>query len=223
MTKIDLNVGDILENRDSRRAGKQIKVLSITDSAIRVENYRNADNAILNSVGKQYDIKTSRILSDYRVVQSAVQPELMPRPEEESKEVFVFIPDAEVPLTPEEEEEAASLAKDNLESSQMMGDTDFTTARRKANNFDIYREDDLGTPSVFTQIEEDDDEITPEQEADLHEALKSVGYYKLPDKEVIHKDIMDAISDVEEAKGTELDLDLSQVIDLVYETIKVDN
>lgn len=232
MTNINLNVGDILENRETRRKGKQIKVIALNGDSIRVENYRNADNALLNSVGKQYDIKASRILNDYKIVKSSSSedtnpaPVLMPRPEEQEREVILFIPNAEAPLTPEEEEEFASLASENFIDSK--SDAEVSDMSHPQ----MSEKDDLGTPSIFGSSylgsdayagEEDEDSITPEQEADLHEALKSVGYYKLPNKDALIADITKAIEFFENENDEELELDVDTVVELVYEAIKIDD
>lgn len=189
MTTTNLNIGDILENRETRRKGKRVKVITIGNGIVTVENVRNADGAILNSVGKQYDIKESRILDDYRVIHSDHE---------------------DIPMTPEEEEEAASLASDNLRSAQSW-DPYITTIN--GIDFSLQEYIDPG--------QEDEEEITPEQEADLHNALKTVGYYKLPDRAEIVADIQDAIDGIKKEEENEnFDLSLEEIVELVFDYIR---
>lgn len=216
MTDVKLNVGDILENKETRRKGKKIKVLSIDDSTILVENVTNADNAVLNSVGKQYKIKANRIFNDYKVVKSNandVQPKLMPRPEEQPYGVTMIqlSPDAtaedlmdmlsdNTPMTPEEEEEAASLATDYY-----------------ADSYDGWSE---STPNPTSGTDTEDFEITPDQEADLHNALKTVGYYKLPNEKELVDVIQEGIDAVEADEGEEIELTLEEIVSVVLDTIR---
>lgn len=201
MTTTNLNIGDILENRETRRKGKRVKVISIGDGIVTVENVRNADGAILNSVGKQYSIKESRILDDYRVIHTDHE---------------------DIPMTPEEEEEAASLASDNLVDSQSWyeaasveyADTGTTVPwLRLVDTVDNHN----STPQE--EETEDEEEITPEQEADLHNALKTVGYYKLPDRAEIVSDIQDAIDDLKD-ENENFDLSLEETVELVLDYIR---
>ena len=207
MTAINLNIGDILENRETRRKGKRVKVIAIGGGTVTVENVRNADGAILNSVGKQYNIKESRILDDYRVIHSD---------HEDIPETF-----EDIPMTPEEEEEAASLASDNLRSSQSWEDASLV----EHHNVDITAPwvpfvDTVANYNSSPQ-EEDEDEITPEQEADLHNALKTVGYYKLPDRAEIVADIQDAIDGIKkEEKDENFDLSLEETVELIFDYIR---
>lgn len=213
MTTVNLNIGDILENKETRRKGKKIKVLTIDDATVLVENVSNADNAVLNSVGKKYRIKANRILNDYKVVKSNandVQPKLMPRPEEQPYEVTMIqlSPDAtaedlmdmlsdNTPMSPEEEEEAASLS------------TDYYT-----DSYDGWSE---STPNLTSDT---DFEITPDQEADLHNALKTVGYYKLPDEKELVDVIQEGIDAVEADEGKEIELTLEEIVSVVLDTIR---
>lgn len=212
MTAINLNIGDILENRETRRKGKRVKVIAIGGGTVTVENVRNADGAILNSVGKQYNIKESRILDDYRVIHSD---------HEDIPETF-----EDIPMTPEEEEEAASLASDNLRSAQSWDgaslvehhNVDITAPRPPYPPFAVVISDHNSTPQ---EEEEDEDEITPEQEADLHNALKTVGYYKLPDRAEIVADIQDAIDGIKkEEKDENFDLSLEETVELIFDYIR---
>lgn len=205
MTTTKINIGDILENRETRRKGKRVKVIAIGGGTVTVENVRNADGAILNSVGKQYNIKESRILDDYRVIHSDHE---------------------DIPMTPEEEEEAASLVSDNLRSAQSFDEptivenhyTSITAPRppwlRLSDTVANYN----STPQEET---EDEEEITPEQEADLHNALKIVGYYKLPDRAEIVADIQDAIDGIKKEEENEnFDLSLEETVELVLDYIR---
>lgn len=232
MTTVNLNVGDILENKETRRKGKKVKVLSIDEATVLVENVSNADNAVLNSVGKKYKIKANRILNDYKVVDSFadawrkannlenrtedVEPVLMPRPEEQPYEVTMIqlSPDAtaedlmdmlsdNVPMTPEEEEEAASLAVDN---------------HADANDGWAELAPQYIPQRIYT--EDDDSELTPDQEADLHNALKSVGYYKLPDEKELADVIQEGIDAVEDDEGEEIELTLEEIVSVVLDTIR---
>ena len=200
MTTTKINIGDILENRETRRKGKRVKVIAIGGGTVTVENVRNADGAILNSVGKQYNIKESRILDDYRVIHSDHE---------------------DIPMTPEEEEEAASLASDNLRSAQSWDGASLVE----------HHDVDITVPWVpfvdtvanynSSPQEEDEDEITPEQEADLHNALKTVGYYKLPDRAEIVADIQDAIDGIKkEEKNENFDLSLEETVELIFDYIR---
>lgn len=229
MTTVNLNVGDILENKETRRKGKKIKVLSIDEATVLVENVSNADNAVLNSVGKQYKIKASRILNDYKVVDSFadawrkannlenrtedVEPILMPRPEEQPYQMTMIqlSPDAtaedlmdmlsdNAPMTPEEEEAVASL------------NTDYY-----ADSYDGWSEP---TPNPAFNTDPDDFEITPDQEADLHNALKTVGYYKLPDEKELVDVIQEGIDAVEADEGEEIELTLEEIVSVVLDTIR---
>lgn len=209
MTAINLNIGDILENRETRRKGKRVKVIAIGGGTVTVENVRNADGAILNSVGKQYNIKESRILDDYRVIHSD---------HEDIPETF-----EDIPMTPEEEEEAASLASDNLRSSQSWEDASLV----EHHDTDITAPwvpfvDTVANYNSSPQEEiEDEEEITPEQEADLHNALKTVGYYKLPDRAEIVADIQDAIDGIrKEEKNENFDLSLEETVELIFDYIR---
>lgn len=203
MTAINLNIGDILENRETRRKGKRVKVIAIGGGTVTVENVRNADGAILNSVGKQYNIKESRILDDYRVIHT----------DHEDIE--------DIPMTPEEEEEAASLVSDNLRSSQSLDEASLV----EHHNTDITAPwvpfvDTVANYNSSPQ-EDDEDEITPEQEADLHNALKTVGYYKLPDRAEIVADIQDAIDGIKKEEENEnFDLSLEETVELVFDYIR---
>lgn len=213
MTTVNLNIGDILENKETRRKGKKVKVLSLDEATVLVENVSNADNAVLNSVGKKYKIKANRILNDYKVVEpnaNDVQPQLMPRPEEQPYGVTMIqlSPDAtaedlmdmlsdNAPMTPEEEEEATSLATDYY-----------------ADSYDGWSE---STPNLTSDT---DFEITPDQEADLHNALKTVGYYKLPDEKELVDAIQEGIDAVEADEGKEIELTLEEIVSVVLDTIR---
>ena len=204
MTTTNLNIGDILENRETRRKGKRVKVIGIGDGIVTVENVRNADGAILNSVGKQYNIKESRILDDYRVIHS----------DHEDIE--------DIPMTPEEEEEAASLVSDNLRSAQSLDEASLVE-----NHNTVLTSpwppfvNTVANYNSAPQEDEDEEEITPEQEADLHNALKTVGYYKLPDRADIVTDIQDAIDGIKKEEENEnFDLSLEETVELVFDYIR---
>lgn len=208
MTTTKINIGDILENRETRRKGKQVKVIVIGNGIVTVENIRNADGAILNSVGKQYNIKESRILDDYRVIHSD---------HEDIPETF-----EDIPMTPEEEEEAASLASDNLRSAQSLDEASLVE-----NHNTVLTSpwppfvNTVANYNSAPQEDEDEEEITPEQEADLHNALKTVGYYKLPDRAEIVADIQDAIDGIKKEEQNEnFDLSLEETVELVFDYIR---
>ena len=64
-------VGDILGDRDSRRAGREVKVISVDNEFITVETIRNAHSSSVDSVGKSTDIKSDRVSRAYSLVVAA--------------------------------------------------------------------------------------------------------------------------------------------------------
>lgn len=200
MTTTKIHIGDILENRETRRKGKQIKIIDISGgNFVTVENVRNADGAILNSVGKQYTIREDRILDDYRIIYTDY--------------------DEDVPMTPEEEEEAEALASDNLRSAQSLDEASLVE------NHDTVLISPwppfVNTVANYNSApQEDEDVITPEQEADLHNALKTVGYYKLPDRDKIVADVQNAIDGLKKSDDENFDLSLDETVELVFDYIR---
>lgn len=62
---------------------------------------------------------------------------------------------------------------------------------------------------VFSQSvqESEDEELTPEDEATLHEALNTVGYYKMPDETVMVSDISEALQAIQDDEGVTASLE----------------
>lgn len=110
-------VGDILADRDSRRKGREVKVISVDDEFVTVEVIRNAYSSKVDSVGKSTDVAKDRLDRAYTVVRVVEEDEVEP-----------------------EELDAVLAAPED----------------------------------------EDDEPLTPEQESVLEDALKAVGYVKLP-------------------------------------------
>jgi len=190
-----INVGDILESRDSRRKGKMVKVLSITPQYTFVETIRNKDGAIINSVGKTYNIKTDRILDDYRPVQN---PDLIPEIAEDTNGAMPTAKTEDI-LTPADVQEEEAINHDNRQNLY----EDESPSYEYHKNY---------TPkSDFGTSEEEEEPLTEEQVQSLHEALKSAGYYKLPDKGTLTRNITDALAETELEEISDVDM-----IDLVY-------
>lgn len=66
--------------------------------------------------------------------------------------------------------------------------------------------------------ESEDEELTPEDEASLHEALKTVGYYKMPDETAMVSDISEALQSIQDDEGVTVSLE--DITSTVVEYIK---
>lgn len=87
-----VEVGDILADRDSRRKGREVKVVAVDDVYVTVEVVRDAYSAKVSSVGNQTLVGIDRLDRAYTIVSTA---------EEASQEPFED--DDDTPITPEQE------------------------------------------------------------------------------------------------------------------------
>lgn len=68
-------VGDILADRDSRRKGREVKVISVDDEFVTVEVIRNAYSSKVDNVGKSTDVANDRLDRAYTVVRVVEEDE----------------------------------------------------------------------------------------------------------------------------------------------------
>lgn len=136
MPKLDVNIGDILESRHSKRKGRLAKVIYVDSQYATLETIRNADNATTNTVGHTSDVKIKRLGKDYTLHSYADEPEY---------------------VSPEEEEE--------------------------------FPEDD------HKDHFDDEEPLTEAEVHVLESSLAEVGYYFVPDLEVMLNTIDEAVGD----------------------------
>lgn len=69
---MQVKVGDILQDRDSRRKGRQVRVLWVDPDGnhVTVETIRDAENAVKSSVGNTTDVLVGRLSKAYTVYES---------------------------------------------------------------------------------------------------------------------------------------------------------
>lgn len=71
-------------------------------------------------------------------------------------------------------------------------------------NLNLFIPDEVLANSVQ---ESEDEELTPEDEASLHEALNTVGYYKMPDETAMVSDISEALQSIQDDEGVTVSLE----------------
>lgn len=76
-----VNKNEVYADRDSRRNGREVKVLHVGDGYATVQVISNSFNAVKSSIGKTTDIRVDRLTKEYTYVgtpEDESQPELQP-------------------------------------------------------------------------------------------------------------------------------------------------